>query len=230
MSEEATCTMKLPFVAATEEQIDPMLSEEVNAILNEPLDTTWNWFVHVDGVDYFKSMILLGSFDTMRSFFCYKNNIPAPHQIFDGKHACLISQDEEKQFANAFSIFKDGCTPEWEHASNIEGGSLMCRQFLSAQSLEYVWDRMCIWMIQASSIQVNGIRVVQKFDRRTGLFHKLEVWLRTTDPAVIAEVEAHMHAVDCSLAPHFMPHKADKIDRCFVSKSNAFRRRQPRLI
>jgi len=206
--------------------------EGVIEILHTPLETKWNWYAHVDGTDYFKSMLLLGSFNSLFSFFCYKNNIPAPHAIMDGMHGCWIKVDEEDkaQMVSAYSIFKDGITPEWEHERNIDGGSLMCRQLFSSSKLEYAWDHICMWVLQESPSIVNGIRIVQKYDRRSGIFHKLEVWLNSTEPTVVAAVVSELCAIDEDLAPHFMPHKFEKTERTYATKSNAFRRRQPRPI
>ena len=188
------------------------LPVEIPVELHLPLQEKWTWYAHVDGEsNYSNSIVRLGTFGTLCEYLQYVNHVPAPHIIFDGAHACLITaQDGQKRYVNAYSLFRNSSTPAWEDATNIAGGTLLCRSTMAPEQLQNAWQQLCNWIIQEEIQGANGIRVVQKFDKRSGMFHKIEVWLQDDDESLVAGVQQKMRDMDASLTFQFMPHNVEK--------------------
>jgi len=128
-----------------------------------------------------ENMTDLCSFSSAESFWRYMNHIPKPSQVFfDGE---MRKQVDGKQ-VEEYSLFKKGIEPEWGDPANVTGGEWFCRQYFDGSVLDLYWQNLIMGVIgevMDAHDNINGCRVVDK-SRGYPMF-KLEIWLKTRDPA-----------------------------------------------
>jgi len=144
------------------------------------LHSTWTWFFHKTGGDGYKSALVpVQTFQTVESFWRLKNNIPPFHKAFC-KHAALRVQGS---IVTGASVFRDDITPEWEHASNLNGVIMECKGPLEAKVVDDIFLNILLKLVgNTAPLSCNGVRVVHKSGRKS--FYKIELWFQqgsTTD-------------------------------------------------
>tara|TARA_B110000046_G_scaffold181885_2_gene214859 strand:+ start:282 stop:788 length:507 start_codon:yes stop_codon:yes gene_type:complete len=138
------------------------------------LHSSWTWFFHKAGGDGYKSaLVSVHTFNTVESFWRLKNNIPLFEKAFC-KHVVLRVQ---KSIVTGASVFRGDITPEWEHASNLNGVIMECKGALEAKVVDDIFLNILLKLVgNTAPLSCNGVRVVHKSGRKS--FYKIELWFR----------------------------------------------------
>lgn len=136
------------------------------------LHSTWTWWAHIfsSSSTYANAYKRLGASSTVESFWNYYNHIP-----IDALYATKAGLGRSR--ITAFSLFRDGVLPEWEHPINKMGGEWGCRDEMDAQQFEARWKELAVAAIGEQFDDCVGVRVVNKSKPGRALY-KMEVWMR----------------------------------------------------
>lgn len=145
--------------------------------------------VHDGGDRYGSHLLPLGACATVKEFFQYLNHLPAPGQVFDGRHGWKIGG---KHWGYGVCFFETPTRPEWEDPSNAHGVDLVCRGAFAPAALSEAWRSLLLLLVNGELEVATGARLACKPDRRGAPAHKLEVWCRAAAdaPAAAAALRA----------------------------------------
>ena len=140
------------------------------------LETPWCFYVHFNSVSdtYGSSYLLLGKVCTIREFWMFYNNIPNIKNLHEEMILC------NRQRVVAYSLFREGITPEWEHPINAIGSEWGCRETLSLKDFTTMWLYYILGAIGEHIDNCVGLRAINKSNRYRTL-HKIEIWMNTVD-------------------------------------------------
>jgi translation initiation factor 4E len=106
---------------------------------------------------------------------------------------------------DAFSVFKKGINPKWEDPKNTKGCQLDWEMRIDEKNdtlIDVIWEDLVIaclgQILEDGNDDICGIRAVDRSDRPTGKFYRLELWMdgNTTD-ANVDKIKARLlEAVD----------------------------------
>ena len=147
-----------------------------------PLSRPFTWYalVHEAGDQYGSRLLPLGDCSTVKEFFQYLHHIPAPGQVFDGRHGWRIGG---KHWGYGLCFFESCTRPEWEHPNNARGVDLVCRGCFSPPALSEAWRTLLLMLVSGEMEGATGARLAYKPDRRGSPTHKIEVWCRSPSDA-----------------------------------------------
>lgn len=156
-----------------------------------PLQNEWSFWEHrkqnVQKYNtYSTDLYKLGDFNSVETFWQFKNNIPQPSNIF------YTQETGEKCFPDrkieSYSMFKKGIKPEWEDPANGKGGEIFVRGYLTSENLDKYWELLCLGLIGETidpEDEICGIRIVDKtricYKKETIPFYRIELWFRNND-------------------------------------------------
>lgn len=130
-----------------------------------PLATAWTWYAHGAASTYAASLVTLGRMRNVHDFWCHVHHVPAVSNFAHAEIRCGGAA------IRGYAVFRDGVTPEWEHAVNAVGGEFLLRVHDAAQ-LDDVWrDLLCACVGGAHGGAIVGVRCMRKHPQP-----KLEVW------------------------------------------------------
>lgn len=144
-----------------------------------PLETPWVMYVHSSSArgSYKNDYATLIRFDNVEDFWRIMHNAPHVSQLAGGGHAVLY---QKCHVVGAFSVFREGITPEWEDVHNTHGGEWYYRFPSGTCSLHLnkIWLYVLLALIGEQWEGCTGARIV---NRQTGnkVTQKLEVWFGT---------------------------------------------------
>ena len=135
-------------------------------------ETPWVWYVHFQcaSINYGTSYMQIGSFSTIKEFWCLYNSVPEAGFIHDG------SVTIGGYTIVAYSVFREGIRPEWEDPQNITGSEWGCRETLNRDQFDNLWKNYILGAIGEQIPHCVGIRAINK-SNRTRVLHKIEVWM-----------------------------------------------------
>lgn len=163
------------------------------------LNSVWTWYAHPHSGsgNYAKSYFAIGECRTVEDFWSYFNNISAK-DLYTNRMSCNGFP------ITAFSFFRDGVPPEWEHERNQSGGEWGCREDMTDEQFAATWKELAVAAVGEQFHNCVGIRMVNKSKVGRTLF-KLEVWMDSID--VIRETRAVMRRIlSETLQFSYLPH------------------------
>ena len=139
-------------------------------------ETPWVWYGHFPSgsLNYGTSYIKLGRFESIKQFWQLFNHFPPIDSIHDG---CVFY---DRQPIVAYSLFRDGVDPEWEHPRNLIGSEWGCRETLCRERFHHLWKEYVLGAIGENIPHCVGVRAINKSNRNRCL-HKVEIWMDKTD-------------------------------------------------
>lgn len=161
----------------------------------DKLENKWCFWEHQkgDNQNYTNQMHQLGTFNTVEDFWCYKNNLPNPSDIF------FTQTGGEKRFTDrgavdAYSLFKTNIRPEWEDPNNASGCELFCRTGMTPEDLDKKWELLLLGTVGETidpADEICGVRVVDK-SRGSNPIYRLEVWMRNQDEKITTTIRENI--------------------------------------
>lgn len=148
--------------------------EPKNEEIKHPLHTSWTLYAHTQSVSttYKSAYKQVGKFNTIEDFWKLWNNIPSVVDIYEGR----ITMQNKPLIA--YSMFRDDILPEWEKTNNINGSEWGCREMLSKEIINNIWENLVLSCIGENVSNCVGIRYINKCNKTRNI-HKIEVWMNS---------------------------------------------------
>lgn len=150
----------------------------------------WVLYVHVQSISttYYTSYVKIADITCVYDFWCVLQNIPTAKDL----HSRLVLMNNSRIVA--YSLFKEGVTPEWEHIVNMNGCEWGCREDMDSETFAYMWNSLIVAMVNDELDNVVGCRCINKSNKMRKLF-KIEIWMDSLDSKDTNRIKQHIDAI-----------------------------------
>ena len=123
--------------------------------------------------NYISSYVEIATIHTVADYWQVMNNIP-----YDKLHSDIVELAGKRIVA--FSLFKNGISPEWEDPVNCKGCEWGFRDEISNETFCSMWINLSLAAVNNELEHVAGVRCVNKCNKIRSM-HKIEVWLTISE-------------------------------------------------
>lgn len=144
------------------------------------LNDTWTLYLHYKdlGTNYNENLEKLMEIDNIQTFWQTYNNIPSILDLFsDGVNIKKIKRNNSTPCA--YSIFKNGISPCWEHPDNKSGFEFSIKTTYNFNKMQSDWlnSMICVIGNKGNAYEcINGVRVVD-CTKYNSVVYRLEFWV-----------------------------------------------------
>jgi len=110
------------------------------------------------------------SFNTVQEFIAIWNGLPQPSELLEQKRIMRKDGNSQAVAIDAFMIFKEGISPEWEHPANANGGhfQVQLKPTVGGPQIDEYWNNTVLGMIGGTIEPADIITVIRLVDKMTG--------------------------------------------------------------
>ena len=123
----------------------------------------------------------------------------------------------------AYSLFRADIVPEWEHPINQVGSEWGCRDQLTKEAFEHMWNELVFAAIGERIPHCVGVRAINKTSK-VRCMYKVEVWMDTTKREKVAATRQAINGIVQTPCTFTLLHHQDKQEKAFEFQK---RRRKP---
>eukprot|EP00928_Gymnodinium_smaydae_P063047 TRINITY_DN46745_c0_g1_i1.p1 TRINITY_DN46745_c0_g1~~TRINITY_DN46745_c0_g1_i1.p1 ORF type:complete len:232 (-),score=42.31 TRINITY_DN46745_c0_g1_i1:212-907(-) len=150
-----------------------------------PLKSVWAMWEQVATGGYATRKVV--TFSTAQEFWSVWSGIPQPSELLDSKRLTREQANQPPAAIDAIMIFRDGISPEWEDAANMQGGhfQIQLKPTSGPGQIDEYWNNLVLGVIGEaldSSASVTGVRLVDKLSGKGKVTDaiRLEMWYHSS--------------------------------------------------